>query len=244
MIAKQLRRMRRDWERRAGENARHYVLTGQQTWSDEEFYQAGEVTMQEDIFNDLENICQGKDPKQMSVLEIGCGAGRVTRAFANFFGHVYAVDISRGMVEQARRAVASFPQARVFHNNGKDLSVLSGRWWNRLGLFCAPLGRAPQFDFAFSTMVFQHIPSREIVESYVREVHRLLRPGGLFKFQVQGSPDVRLHPEDTWVGASFSEQGARGLAERCGFEMRYQAGVGEQYYWLWFFKPASAGAGH
>lgn len=239
LIAKQLQRMRQDWERRASENARHYVLTGKQNWTDEEFYQAGEVTMQEDILNDLDNICQGKDPKQMSVLEIGCGAGRVTRAFANFFGRVAAVDISRGMVEQARRAVALFPQARVFQNNGKDLRVLGGRWWNRLGI-----GRAPQFDFAFSMMVFQHIPSRQIVESYVREVHRLLCPGGLFKFQVQGSPDVHLRPEDTWVGASFSEEDARQLAARCGFEMRYQSGAGEQYYWLWFFKLPSAGATH
>jgi SAM-dependent methyltransferase len=236
LIAKQLRRMRHDWDRRAKENARHYVLTGQQSWSDDEFYQAGEVTMQEDILNDLDNICQGKDPKEMSVLEIGCGAGRVTRAFANFFGSVDAVDISREMVAQARRAVASFPHARVFRNNGKDLSVVGGHWWNRLGI-----GRAPQLDFAFSMMVFQHIPSREIIENYVREVHRLLRPGGLFKFQVQGSPDVHLHPEDTWVGASYNEHAARQMAARCGFEMRYQSGAGDQYYWLWFFKPAATG---
>ena len=38
--------------------------------------------MREDILNDLANICQGRNPKEMSVLEIGCGAGRVTRAFA------------------------------------------------------------------------------------------------------------------------------------------------------------------
>ena len=43
-----------------------------------------------------------------------------------------------------------------------------------------------EFDFAFSTIVFQHIPSRDVIENYVREVHRLLRPGALFKFQVQG----------------------------------------------------------
>ena len=48
------------------------------------------------------NICQGKDPKQMRVLEIGCGAGRVTRALASVFGEVYAVDISGEMVRQAR----------------------------------------------------------------------------------------------------------------------------------------------
>ncbi len=227
----QLRRMRRDWDRRARENARHYVLTGQESWTDEEFYRAGEVTMQEDVFNDLDNICQGKNPKDMTVLEIGCGAGRVTRAFAKFFGHVYAADISREMVAQARRAVAEFPNAHVIRNNGKDLRAIGGRWRRWLGL-----QPSISFDFAFSTMVFQHIPSRAIVENYVRETHALLRPGGLFKFQVQGSQEVERQAADTWVGASFSETEAREMAERCGFEMRYQAGVGDQYYWLWFFK--------
>ena len=39
----------------------------------------------------------------MRVLEIGCGAGRLTRALANFFGEVHAVDISGEMVAQARK---------------------------------------------------------------------------------------------------------------------------------------------
>ena len=230
LLSQHLRAMRRDWDRRARENARHYVLTGQPSWTDEEFYRAGEITMQEDILNDLDNICQGKHPKEMTVLEIGCGAGRVTRAFAKFFGAVHAFDISQEMVAQARRAVAEFPNARVYRNNGKDLRAIGGRWRRWLGI--AP---TQQFDFAFSTMVFQHIPSRAIVENYVREVHAMLRPGGLFKFQVQGSSDVERQAGDTWVGASFREQDARRMAERCGFEMRYQAGAGDQYYWLWFF---------
>ena len=36
--------MRRDWDRRARENARHYVVTGQESWTDEEFYRSGQVT--------------------------------------------------------------------------------------------------------------------------------------------------------------------------------------------------------
>jgi SAM-dependent methyltransferase len=230
-VAKQLERMRRDWEERARQNARHYVVTGQDRWSDEEFYRSGEVTLEEEILNDLTNICQGKNPREMRVLEIGCGAGRVTRAFAGFFGEVYAVDISREMVRQARRAVAEFRNARVFRNNGRDLSAVQEHWWHRLGI-----GKRPQFDFAFSFMVFQHIPSREIIEGYVREVNRLLRPGALFKFQVQGSPQVEPEPEDSWVGVPLTEEDARLMAERCGFEMRYQYGAGDQYYWLWFFK--------
>jgi SAM-dependent methyltransferase len=230
-ITRQVLKMRRDWNRRARENARHFVVTGKSQWSDEEFYQSGQVTMQEDILVDLGNICQGRDPKQMRVLEIGCGAGRVTRAFAEYFGEVWAVDISEEMVRQTRRSVEGYSNAHVLRNNGKDLSVLVPSWWKRRrGL------TAPQFDFAFSGMVFQHIPSREIIESYVRGVYDFLRPGALFKFQVQGSPEARSAPGDTWVGASFTEADARGMAARCGFEMRHQSGQGDQYYWLWFFK--------
>src|SRR5215471_4240716 len=230
-IARHLSRMRRDWDRRALENARHYVVTGKQQWTDEEFWRSGQATLQEEILNDLANVCQGKDPRQIRVLEIGCGAGRVTRAFAGFFGEVWGVDISAEMIRQARAACAGFSNAHLVRNNGKDLRAVSNPWRVRLGL-----EPARQFDFAFSFMVFQHIPNREIIETYVREVHRLLRPGGLFKFQVQGSPLAEADPGQSWVGVPFSERDARETAERCGFEMRYQHGAGSQYYWLWFFK--------
>jgi cyclopropane fatty-acyl-phospholipid synthase-like methyltransferase len=229
-ISRKIERMRRDWDERARRNARHFVVTGQEQWSDEEFWESGRITLEEEILNDLTNICQGKDPKQMTVLEIGCGAGRVTRALAGHFGEVYAVDISAEMVRQARHAVAGFPNARVFRNNGKDLRVVGDHWWNRFGM------GGPRFDFAFSFMVFQHISSRDIIESYVREAHRLLRPGALFKFQVQGSSRAEPKPDDSWVGVPYSERDARAMAERCGFEMRFHSGAGDQYYWLWFFR--------
>src|SRR6266571_5148031 len=156
----QLENMQRDWDARARQNARYWVDTSRQEWSDEEFFASGERTVAEDILTDMQNVCQGKDPKAMRVLEIGCGAGRVTRALAGFFGQVYAVDISREMVRRARRALEHSPNARVFRNNGKDLSAVREHWWNRFGI-----GARPQFDFAFSCIVFQHIPSRVIIEN-------------------------------------------------------------------------------
>src|ERR1039457_7325767 len=93
-ITRQLVQMRRDWNRRARENARHYVVTGQHQWTDEEFFQSGKISMEEEILNDLPNVCQGRDPKEMRVLEIGCGAGRGTRALAGDFGGGYAGGIS------------------------------------------------------------------------------------------------------------------------------------------------------
>ncbi|HZT38249.1 MAG TPA: methyltransferase domain-containing protein [Bryobacteraceae bacterium] len=216
-----LRKMQEDWDARARENARYYVATGKTDWTDDEFFESGRRTVEEEILTDMINICQGRDPRQMRVLEIGCGAGRVTRALAAVFGEVYGVDVSGEMVRRAREALTDSPNAFVYQNNGKDLSVL-------------PQGLL--FDFAFSSIVFQHIPSREIIENYVREVWHRLRPGSLFKFQVQGDSSLTTSPDDTWLGAPFSDQQAVEMAIRCGFEPRYRHGAGGQYFWLWFFK--------
>ena len=112
-ITRQLLRMRRDWDRRARENARHYVVTGKHEWTDEEFFRSGQITLEEEILNDLEHL-PGQGSEADEGLEIGCGAGRVTRAFAGYFGEVYAVDISREMVRQAQRSGRGISQrARV-----------------------------------------------------------------------------------------------------------------------------------
>lgn len=227
-VEKQLEKMRLDWDTRAKENARYYVATGNKHWSDDEFFESGERTVAEEILTDLGNICQGREPRQMRVLEIGCGAGRVTRALAKFFGEVHAVDVSGEMVQLAKLAVADLGNASIYQNNGRDLSVVP----------------EISFDFAFSMIVFQHIPSREIIENYVREVQRLLRPGALFKFQVQGNPSVKSSPDDTWHGVPFSEQQAMDMAYRSGFNPKYRHGAGEQYFWLWFFKPLPASSGN
>lgn len=219
-LERQLDKMREEWDARARENARYYVNTATENWTDGEFFASGEQTVAGEILTDMTNVCQGKDPREMRVLEIGCGAGRVTRALARLFGEVHAVDVSGEMVERARAALDGFPNAFVYLNNGKDLAVLPEK----------------PFDFAFSSIVFQHIPSREIVESYVSEVSRLLRPGALFKFQVQGDATLETQPDDTWLGAPFSERQAVDMAYRCGFDPRYRHGAGGQYFWLWFFK--------
>ena len=223
-------KMQRDWDQRARENALYYVATGSQTWDEEDFFQSGEKSIGELVLNDMINICGDRSPLEMRVLEIGCGVGRITRALAQVFGEVHGVDVSGEMISRARHYLRSTPNAFVYQNNGVDLSALEDL----------------SFDFAFSYLVFQHISSKEVVEDYVQEVHRVLKPGRLFKFQVLGQPpdwsDCHLTSEsrlDTWVGVFFSEQEMVEMAERCGFERGYSHGAGSEDFWLWFFKRPS-----
>ncbi|MBM3785947.1 MAG: class I SAM-dependent methyltransferase [Acidobacteria bacterium] len=216
-------KMRDDWDARAQSNAKFYVADSRQDWTDEEFYAIGRQTVADDIQTDMYNVCQGSDPKEMRVLEIGCGAGRVTRALAEVFGAVDAVDISPAMVALARQACTGQPNASIWNNNGVDLSVIPGE---------------ALFDFAFSICVFHHIPSRGVIESYVKEVGRLLKPGRLFKFEVQGDTSLQTAPDDTWLGVPFSEEQVRSMAARCGFEARHLVGLGEERLWIWLFKSS------
>src|ERR1700748_3525489 len=78
-------KMRAEWDERARENARHYVATGKVEWNDEEYFESGRENVRREILTDMINICQGKDPKQMKVLEIGCGSGRSEAPLSRMF---------------------------------------------------------------------------------------------------------------------------------------------------------------
>lgn len=222
-MAELTRKMRKDWDRRARRDAMHFVNTAQAEWDEGEFFATGEENVRDHVLNDMPSICQGRDPSRMRILEIGCGVGRMTRSLAATFGEVHAVDVSDEMVVRAKHFLRNTPNAHVYRNSGKDLNVLGDL----------------DFDFAYSFIVFQHIPSRAVIDSYVGAVSRCLRKGSMFKFQVQGhqGSSPRNSGRDTWLGASISESAAATMAARHGFELRRSAGAGTQYFWLWFYKP-------
>jgi SAM-dependent methyltransferase len=212
--------MRREWDERARQNAMHFTNSGRDEWDEAGYDATGEENIREYIATDMQNICQGDDPASMRIVEIGCGAGRMTKPLAKIFGEVHAVDISAEMIRIARGRLADVPNVVFHHNNGVDLREL-------------PAG---EFDFALSFIVFQHIPSKEVIESYVREVHRVLKPGRLFKFQVQGGQFENARPLSTWLGASYTCAEMEELAARNRFELRYAHGEGTQDFWAWMFK--------
>ena len=210
-------RMKEDWDKRAREDARYYVYSARRGQTEDEFDSSGKLSVEELVVKDLATVAGGRDPKSMTMLEIGCGLGRMTRYLAGVFGEVHGVDVSGEMIRRARERLRSAANVRLYENNGRDLSMFPDA----------------MFDFAFSFIVFQHIPSKDVVLSYIREAHRVLKPGGVFKFQVQGSTSASYlkAPKDTWHGVTITEEDVDGLCAEPGFELLAKSGQGMQYSW-------------
>jgi ubiquinone/menaquinone biosynthesis C-methylase UbiE len=217
-----LKNMREDWDHRARDNAEHYVQNENLEWNQREFFRSGEINVANEVMPDMHRICGGsRSPLDLTMLEIGCGVGRMTRMLARIFGRVTAVDVSSEMIERAAANLAGLDNVSLVLGDGATLSSLENG----------------AYDFAFSFIVFQHIPSVEVISSYCREVHRVLRPGSLFKFQVQGAAWDGRTPPDTWNGVSIAENDARRLCQESGFLFEHSSGANSQYFWLWFRKP-------
>jgi SAM-dependent methyltransferase len=214
-------RMREDWNQRARENARHFVQNATTEWEEREFFRSGEINVANDIMPEMLRICGGtRSPRDLHMLEIGCGVGRMTRMLAALFGRVTALDVSDEMLAEARRNLADLVNVNLVLGDGQTLSGLPSN----------------EFDFAFSFIVFQHIPAHETIASYCSEVNRVLKPGSLFKFQVQGSHLARRDAYDTWNGVPILMDDARQLAADSGFDLEFSSGEDTQYFWLGFRK--------
>ncbi|MBV8733116.1 MAG: class I SAM-dependent methyltransferase [Acidobacteriia bacterium] len=218
-----LKKMRSDWNDRAKENAQYYVQNERKKWDQRDFFRSGEINVANEVMSDMVAICGGqRSPLDLRMLEIGCGVGRMTRMLSRIFGHVTGVDISEEMIRQARENTADLPNVDLMLGDGGTLAGLPDA----------------TYDFAFSFIVFQHIPAYSVIASYCREVYRILKPRGLFKFQVQGHTGLTRNEMDTWVGYPISTADANRLADESGFDIERQSGAGSQWYWLWFRKLA------
>lgn len=96
-----------------------------------------------------------------TVLEIGCGAGRVGRHLAPRCGTWIGADVSQHMLRYAADSLKDLVNAQFFRLNGFDLTGVDAR----------------SLDVVYCTGVFMHLDEWERYR-YIADAHRVLKPGG------------------------------------------------------------------
>ena len=120
-----------------------------------------------------------------SVLDIGCGIGRLAiplSRYLNSSGEYYGFDIVKSGIEWSQKNIGSrYPNFHFYHVPLKnDLYSIESR--NKPSNFSFPYSDS-LFDVVIATSVFTHMMPEDM-EHYLKEVDRVLKPGGycLFTF--------------------------------------------------------------
>ncbi len=225
-------RMRDDWNERAREDAKYYVAFGRRGQDDEEFFGSASE-MVTSFESELKRLPAHQSPRARRALEIGCGPGRLMKPLSRSFGEIHGVDVSEEMVSLARQNLAGIPHAHVHHSPDSNLASFANE----------------SFDLVYSFAVFQHIPDRAVVFGYLKETKRVLKAGGIARFQINGLPESAAK-YDTWCGVRISAGDLAEFALSNDFQMLALEGVATQYMWLtlrkqpagWHEKLRNAGA--
>ena len=134
-------------------------------WDVDEFFATGEEEIAH-VFTVAESL--DRPARRGRALDFGSGVGRLTRALCTRFEHAIGVDISAAMVEQAQRLNADFDGCEFRVNAASDLGQLE----------------TGSFDFVYSSIALQHIPTVAEIERYVTEFLRVVRADGLVVFGI------------------------------------------------------------
>jgi SAM-dependent methyltransferase len=184
------------------------VLASRAPRDDDAYFQTGEHEFR--AIADAFNV-----PTGGTLLEIGCGDGRMTRTFVNMYRKVYALDTAGTVLQACRRTLAGYSHVQFLHGGPEILDLM-------------PAGSV---DVVLSTAVFQHVGEAATILSYIEHAARLLTPDGAAVLQLRNprrltlvrdvlldvvrtarnSPMPAFHPN--YRGARITKADARGAAD-------------------------------
>ena len=224
--------MREFWDRRAAENALFYIdnTLDYQDPDTERFWQQGQIWLDR-----LLDAVEAELRPEEDVVEIGCGAGRMTREIARRAGTVRAVDVSPKMLEEARGRLSDLDNVEWVLGDGVSLAGIDDA----------------SADVCVSHVVFQHIPDPKVTLGYIREIGRVLRPGGWAAFHVSNDPSIhrkrtgreglrirfwnltgrgpRGQDNPNWLGSAVDLDDVAAAAADGGMDVEATSGEGTQF---------------
>lgn len=109
------------------------------------------------LWQDLKPLKRFAQPGD-DILDVGCGNGRLYQMFADLSIRYTGIDQSEELIQIAKE---KFPQAQFFVSGMGKLSFSDA-----------------SFDLVYCIAAFHHLPTEEHRQEALREMHRVLKPGG------------------------------------------------------------------
>ena len=134
---------------------------------------------------------RGPEIERQTIVEIGCGIGRMTCAFTREFGTVIGCDLDAGFLERTHETVGRFGRVdrlRTSHvADGQTLDLPDD-----------------STDVAFSYITLQHCDADDALD-LTSEAVRITKPGGKIALNYRGrtSADIVLLPVGSLMRATF-----------------------------------------
>ena len=116
----------------------------------------------------------GEPSSDLAVLEVGCGSGTFTGALASVFPHLVAIDVAETLVEVAR---SRHPAANVVVMDAHHLKFGD-----------------ESFDLVVGCSVLHHLDW----SAALREIHRVLKPGGRMRFSEPNLANPQIFVQKNW----------------------------------------------
>ena len=202
------------WEKLANQNSKYYINSDHgKGITERQFIKSGFDDFVELIIDD--ELITSRN----SLLEIGCGNGRMTMFIACLFELVIGVDISKNMIEEGRERLPMFENLALIETDGNSFSVII----------------EDSIDVVFSYIVFQHFKTKEMVEANFKEAYRVLKQDGIFKVRIR-TDNVDKKMKRWWAGVSYSEEEVAELSNNIGFKILKTEEVKDYGLWLWLKK--------
>ena len=143
-----------------------------------------------------------KIDKSDTILDLGCGPGKITKHIIGVCKKIIAVDGSDVMLAEAKKVI--YPKSKIqYYQKIEDLSGIKN----------------DMIDKAFSYAVFIHLPE-DVQYSYISEIIRVLKPGGIALIHVRYKQKLERYIR-TFSGVSFNESRLKNLMKKypgCEFE--------------------------
>lgn len=173
-----------------------------------EFYESGrgscKAIIQTLIRNDV--IKDKSAAKDLEIIEIGCGTGRVTKHLAQMFKKVTAIDVSKGNMEVAASVVQDMNVSFCLFEGIEDYNNL------------------PKADIVYSIIVLQHnVPP--VIKCILNAMLRALKPGGIAYFQVPTYQELyEFRFEEYMADSHLGKIEMHPLSQKSIFEIAYVNG--------------------